>query len=259
MKRLEIIYGVLTLGALGAGFALPIVVHREGPDAAIGWQDMVSPGPLSEAHAFLANDCTACHTPHAGIETSNCVSCHANNEKLLSTPDTAFHASVDSCVGCHTEHAMPPSTPTTTAMDHEMLIAIARADADEGARALIESLRVHASATPTPHARITSTEMMLDCVSCHANEEPHRTLFGNNCASCHSTASWRIPEYRHPSPQSTSCVQCHSAPPSHYMGHFEMVSKRVAGVEHVEVTDCFKCHRTNSWNEIPGIGWYKHH
>ncbi len=257
MKKLELVYGTLTLGALGFGFALPFVVHHGGPDAAIGWQDMVSPGPLTEAHAFLANDCAACHTPHIGIETSSCISCHANNETLLSTPDTAFHANVGTCVGCHTEHGKPPSVPTR--MDHKMLVTIAQSDGNQDAQMLINALREHAIVAPPPHARISPSELTLDCASCHANEEPHRTLFGTDCASCHSTATWRIPEYRHPSPQSMDCMQCHSAPPSHYKGHFNMVSKQVAGVERAEVSDCFKCHRTNSWNEIPRIGWYKHH
>ncbi|MBM90433.1 MAG: hypothetical protein CMJ35_02320 [Phycisphaerae bacterium] len=144
-------------------------------------------------------------------------------------------------------------------MDHDLFVEIAQSGASNDAQVIIESIRAHARAMPTPHPRISSSELALDCASCHANEDPHRTLFGTSCASCHSTLTWNIPEYRHPSPMSMNCAQCHSAPPSHYMGHFKMVSKRVAGIEHAEVTDCFKCHRTNSWNEIPRIGWYKHH
>jgi hypothetical protein len=257
MKKLEPIYGAVTLGGLGLAFALPLLVHRSGADAVPGWQEFVSPGPLTVAHAFLGNDCTSCHTPHTGVTRSNCIACHANNEKLLSQPETAFHASVGSCVGCHTEHQPPPATPTS--MDHELLVAIARSDGSELERAWLNQLLGHANSQPLPHARLTPQELALDCASCHANEEPHRTLFGTNCASCHSTSTWNIPEYRHPSRMSMNCAQCHSAPPSHYMGHFNMVSKRVAGIEHAEVTDCFKCHRTNSWNEIPRIGWYKHH
>ncbi|MAO19210.1 MAG: class III cytochrome C family protein [Phycisphaerae bacterium] len=257
MKKLEVIYGVVTLGGLGFAFSLPLFVHRGGADAAPGWQEFVSPGPLTEAHAFLGNDCTSCHTPHIGVTASNCIACHANDEELLSQPETAFHASVGSCVGCHAEHQSPPATPT--AMDHDLFVEIAQSGASNDAQVIIESIRAHARAMPTPHPRISSSELALDCASCHANEDPHRTLFGTSCASCHSTLTWNIPEYRHPSPMSMNCAQCHSAPPSHYMGHFKMVSKRVAGIEHAEVTDCFKCHRTNSWNEIPRIGWYKHH
>jgi hypothetical protein len=43
------------------------------------------------------------------------------------------------------------------------------------------------------------------------------------------------------------------------MGHFEMVSKRVAGVEHAEVSQCYLCHQTTSWNDIKSVGMYDHH
>ena len=43
------------------------------------------------------------------------------------------------------------------------------------------------------------------------------------------------------------------------MMHFEMVSKPVARQEQAPVNQCFLCHRTNSFNDIKGIGWYKHH
>ena len=64
---------------------------------------------------------------------------------------------------------------------------------------------------------------------------------------------------RHPSPLSTDCNQCHQAPPSHSMMHFKMVSMKIAGVEHADVSQCFLCHQTNAWNDIKGVGWYKHH
>ena len=49
------------------------------------------------------------------------------------------------------------------------------------------------------------------------------------------------------------------APPSHYMMHFEMVSEKVAGQEHARVEQCYLCHQTDAWNNIRGVGWYKHH
>ena len=75
-------------------------------------------------------------------------------------------------------------------------------------------------------------------------------------------------EFRHPSPRSLECAQCHQAPPSHYMMHFEMVSKKVAGLDNeqnnqccgpVQVNQCYRCHQTTAWNDIKGVGWYKHH
>ena len=43
------------------------------------------------------------------------------------------------------------------------------------------------------------------------------------------------------------------------MMHFKMVSMKTAGVEHADVSQCFLCHQTNAWNDIKGVGWYKHH
>ncbi len=108
-----------------------------------------------------------------------------------------------------------------------------------------------------PH--LSTSEMMLDCASCHQNDDRHFELFGNDCASCHATTAWTLPEFRHPSSASMDCAQCHQAPPSHYMGHFNMISKKVAGQPHATVEQCYKCHQTTSWPDIKGVGWYKHH
>jgi hypothetical protein len=139
-------------------------------------------------------------------------------------------------------------------MDHDALIAIGRA------RRLEQS-------GPPPHTQLLSSLLnkspadseKLDCFSCHSNRSPHRDLFGQECAACHTTATWRIAGFKHPSPSSTECAQCHQAPPSHYMGHFHMVSKMVARQEHARVDQCYLCHQTDAWNDIRGVGWYKHH
>jgi hypothetical protein len=43
------------------------------------------------------------------------------------------------------------------------------------------------------------------------------------------------------------------------MEHFEMVSMKVVGREQADVSQCFLCHQTTSWNDIRGVGVYKHH
>jgi hypothetical protein len=102
------------------------------------------------------------------------------------------------------------------------------------------------------------SEAALNCSSCHSIRDKHLGLFGSDCASCHSTKTWQISGYRHPSTNSTQCVECHKAPPSHYMEHFSMVSQRAAG-EKARVDQCFACHTTDSFNNIRGRGWYDHH
>ena len=225
------------------------------------------PGHMSRSHAFLENQCTACHTPNQGVSATGCISCHANNPSLLQRQPTAFHAKVTSCKECHKEHRGGLTPPLT--MDHLALARIGTAThAKESDLTKNQLLRTYKE---SKHVKEMSAEILpinshepalissLSCVSCHSTRDRHQGFFGTSCLSCHSTQRWQIAEYKHPSPNNRQCAQCHQAPPSHYMMHFEMVSKKVAGVEHAKVNQCFLCHQTTSWNDIKGKGWYKHH
>ena len=223
---------LLTVLFVGLVIASGIVPSRW--TQASTWQQLSRPGPLSGAHAFLKENCAACHTPGKGVVAVNCIACHANNTALLQRQPTAFHADITTCTPCHLEHL---GGVTPTKMDHAALA------------------RYGLSQNP----KMTALEATLNCAVCHATKDRHRGLFGNACASCHSVAKWTIPEYRHPSPNSQQCVQCHQAPPSHYMMHFTMVSASVARQPNAKVSQCFKCHQTTTWNDIRGVGWYKHH
>jgi hypothetical protein len=127
----------------------------------------------------------------------------------------------------------------------------------EGAGTLASWIRREEAAGALPY--LAPVEAVLNCAACHGTKDRHVGLFGQDCAQCHRTATWAIIEFRHPSPRSTDCAQCHQAPPSHYMEHFHMVSMRVAGKPHAKVSQCFLCHETTAWNDIKGVGWFKHH
>lgn len=239
------IAAALLLYSLSENFAGKTIDVLDGA----AWQRMVSPGPLSRTHSFLEQDCAACHTAVKGPEANNCIACHATNEALLATQTTAFHATVSDCRNCHVEHMGIEQRPI--AMDHMVLFKLGDGFAPADKQVLLNRRPVH--------SHITVQEAALNCSTCHSNQDPHRTFFGTDCASCHSTTLWSISEFRHSSAQSTDCAQCHQAPPSHFMEHFEMVSMKVAGVEHADVSQCFLCHQNNNWNDIKGVGWYKHH
>jgi hypothetical protein len=259
----------VVVGLAGAAIVVVIVLRNTSLGQAVTWQRQASPGRLSAAHAFLENNCAACHTSVKGVEAANCLVCHANNESLLQRQPTAFHADVGSCRECHPEHQGGQRPPTS--MDHAALarIGLRQLGAKGGAdteTALLHKQRVTrikqqeaGGQTALPHPGITPLEATLDCAACHANKDRHFKLFGQDCAQCHATTQWTIPEFRHPSPRSTDCAQCHQAPPSHYMGHFHMVSKKVACQPNARVHQCYLCHQTTSWNDIKGVGWYKHH
>ncbi len=265
-----LLMALATIAALFVSFYL-LRSHPDGKRAAVlektAWQRMASPGDLSIAHRFLEHNCAACHTSVKGVEPANCIVCHANNAAVLQRQPTAFHADISSCSECHREHRGLHERPTQ--MDHTALSRI-------GKRQLISNpdpesedrligdyfqnwIKQHESKGTAGHPDLTAQEMILDCAACHGNKDRHFGLFGQDCAQCHGSVAWTIPEFRHPPPTSLDCAQCHQAPPSHYMGHFKMISATVAGKPHARVDQCFLCHQTTSWNDIKNVGWYKHH
>lgn len=227
------------------------------------WQRMASPGDLSSAHSHLEGDCAACHTAVSGAVPVNCILCHATAEDVLQRQPTAFHSSISSCNECHSEHLGIGRRPTK--MDHEALARIGLRElssaGSEEQSALYSFLTTRATGEQwgSHSAHLTSLEASLSCSTCHSKQDQHFGLFGLDCGQCHSTSMWTLPAFTHPSANSRDCAQCHQAPPSHYMMHFKMVSAKVAQQPHATVEQCFKCHRTTAWTDIPGIGHYKHH
>ena len=225
------------------------------------------PGQLSKSHAFLQSQCTTCHTPNQGVSTVGCMACHSNNVNLLQRQSTAFHANITSCKECHQEHR-GGSKPSLW-MDHreiaKMGVRAQHKKSNEIQNQIVRNYvkQKNENKIETEMIAISPSESplisSLSCVSCHSTRDKHQGLFGTSCLNCHSTQTWRIAEYKHPSPNSRACVQCHQAPPSHNMMHFEMVSKAFAGQTQAKVNQCFLCHQTTSWNDIKGKGWYKHH
>lgn len=230
------------------------------------WQALASPGRLSSSHAFLELNCTACHTAVSGVEATKCIACHANNQNLLQRQTTAFHANVTSCRECHAEHqgtSVRPSNMNHVALSRLGLRQLAEATGTNRAPAsrllayLQNQPQWDASYDEAP--KLTAHEALLNCATCHRSRDRHVGLFGADCARCHATQSWKLADFRHPSPTSRDCAQCHQAPPSHYMMHFQMVSMTVAKQERAQVNECYLCHQTTSWNDIRGVGFYKHH
>lgn len=226
------------------------------------WQRMTEPGGLSEAHAHLSGNCAACHTAVTGLKPAKCIVCHANDESILQRQPTSFHAGVTGCRECHPEHLGSDVRPTQ--MDHEAVVRLGlrqlrKGDPSEQSTLFASQLQSHAEHGTPPHEHITASEAVLNCSTCHSNDDRHFALFGQDCAQCHGTEKWTLPEFQHPAAQSTDCAHCHQAPPSHYMNHFQMISRKVAGKSHARVDQCFLCHQTTSWNDILGVGMYKHH
>jgi len=258
--RAVVLVALAVIG-LAAALIVPVVIYRGGTGALPIWAAAASPGPLSAAHAFLGTQCESCHTPDRGIVAASCITCHAPDAAVLGKPSTAFHATVGECRGCHIEHQGTDMRPVR--MDHSVLtkVGVAAAHAGEIAgQPAADSLTAmrHFLAGVTGAGPATDAAS-LDCVSCHVTRDKHQGWFGTQCADCHATTTWKVAEYLHPSPKSQECNECHKAPPSHYMMHFDMMDKGMTGQKNARVEQCFLCHQTDSFNNIKGRGWIKMH
>jgi len=258
MKRLALWLALIVAAATAASLA---VLHFERASSAV--QQFVEPGPLSPSHAYLGDRCAACHEAIVGVTVASCTACHANAERLLGRQPTAFHASIEECTACHVEHQGASIRPLV--MDHVELAKVgartlARASrSDPDSAATLESLETWLRIQHPDQLDAISAREVLNCAGCHDRRDPHLKRFGSDCAQCHALGSWIISGYQHPSADSKECVQFHQPPPSHFMGHFSMVSQKFAGKEHATVDQCFECHNTTSWNDIVDVGFYKHH
>ena len=258
MRKVSLLYTALIIAAVIVGAVAIVALYRSGSASVPGWPAFFQPGPLSLKHAFLNDSCESCHTPTRGIEATTCITCHATAAADLGKQSTAFHANVQDCRGCHVEHE-GGSRPIK--MDHSVLlhVGLSSSGAWHGRSGIRRRIMDDIAGYFGIPASDAAEKSALDCATCHSNQDPHRALFGRECADCHTTAKWQIAAFVHPSPTSRDCAQCHQAPPSHYTMHFHMVSKMIAGQEHAEVSQCYLCHQTNAWNDIKGVGWYKHH
>lgn len=259
MKTLLLWLALLAAVAIAVSLA---VAHFRPASSAL--QQFISPGPLSPRHAYLADRCTSCHEPTVGVTVAKCTACHATAERLLGRQPTAFHASIQECATCHVEHQSTKIRPI--AMDHVELAKVGArtlgraSGTDAASAATLKSLETWLRIRIPDELDARSAREALNCAGCHSTKDRHLGLFGTDCAQCHATTQWTIVEFQHPSPRSTNCAQCHQAPQCHYMTmHFEMISKKIASQDDVRVTECHRCHQTTSWNDIRGVGYYKHH
>lgn len=255
--KLKIVFGALL------AIILVVIWRSEGSvrhlesiveGAELDWKPLAMPGDLTEGHAFIGEDCRACHTAVVGVERQKCVTCHVSEAALLGRQPTAFHADVGDCAGCHVEHG---GDIAISRMDHGFLLKMSAFTSAHGSETTRLELEVKSLLAAFSGGKGDSRKLV--CAECHGNEDVHFGYFGDECADCHGDTTWDVPDFRHPSPASTECSHCHEAPPSHYMGHFKMVSQSVARKPHSPVEACQDCHETNAWNDIAGVGFYKHH
>ena len=212
---------------------------------------LVSPGPLSKAHASVegASNCEKCHEPGKKVTASLCLSCHKPIALRIQEKRGVHRNVKEDCVRCHVEHAGVDAQLRPfdqKAFNH----ATETGFAFEGRHAPLakdcakcHKTRSFLTASPTCtscHADVHKGAPGVDCLRCHSTAVPFkaaRTDFDHTkaafrldgahqrvaCEKCHANKVYRPVKF-------ASCADCHRSP--HH--------QPLAGV-------CATCHTTATW------------
>jgi hypothetical protein len=215
-------------------------------------EQLITPGPLSNAHARFETKCESCHQSFSReAQNGKCLSCHRGITADVQGRQ-GFHgksgARAQPCKVCHTEHKGRGF----------VLVRFNRAGFNH---ALTDYPLVggHAKATcagchgNNTHYRGLSTT----CSSCHAKKDPHFGRLGKNCAGCHTVNDWKRPlPFDHAKTgyaltgqhRTAGCLSCHAGqrwggtPSTCISCHAKNdVHKGARG------TSCNNCHTTAGW------------
>ena len=206
---------------------------------------MISPGKPIDAHAELATDCFACHTPLMGSTPEKCIACHQVGEIGLKTTtgvviatekkNVAFHQKLveEDCVACHSDHKGVKAFRPISQFSHQLL----------------------------------EPDLQKQCDSCHSNpgDALHQKITGN-CEQCHSENAWVPATFEHDEyfrfdrDHTTECETCHiDSDYSNYTcyGCHEHSRSKVReehyeeGIRDYEI--CVECHRSGDEDEAERI------
>ncbi len=183
----------------------------------------------------------------------NCMSCHAGQRwKGLATNCAACHAKDDAhrgsrgsnCASCHTTTAWK-----TVTFDHDStgfpLI---------GGHAAASCAGCHGAGNADKHPA-------RDCISCHAKDDSHYGKNGTQCASCHTSRSWKQIVFDHDrltefplrgAHKGASCAGCHKVEPKVASPPVTCFGCHAADDAHKggNGQDCGRCHNENAWGKV---------
>lgn len=200
-----------------------------------------------QGHAFHQNGqpfvCQDCHSPgFPPFEQAVCETCHRQVDVTFTAAHVLSFGS--DCLACH-----DGIDTYGDDFDHNRFVfQLTGKHADVPCTACHLDARTLADLRSAP----------VDCVSCHAADDPHEGRFGTDCAACHTPDGWTPALFDHNlsafpltgkhtsvaceschinkvfKGTPTDCYSCHAANDAH-QGRFG--------------TDCAACHNTTSWED----------
>ncbi|MEJ2190323.1 MAG: cytochrome c3 family protein, partial [Acidobacteriota bacterium] len=147
-----------------------------------GVGQLLSPGPLSAAHAKLEglDNCNKCHEPGQGVSAQKCLSCHQPIAQRMAAKKGVHRDVTDDCVTCHVEHAgRDADIRPLDVNDFDHL--------EETGFALDGRHQKVAQDCAKCHKTRSYLQLSPDCASCH--EDVHKGTLGATCITCHATSA----------------------------------------------------------------------
>ncbi len=225
------------------------------PVYAASLESLVSPGPMSAAHADQEEQCGACHALFSkSTQTTLCLDCHEAIAGDMARQE-GFHGTGGrlegtECRSCHSEHQGRDADIVglvPEAFDHALTgFALTGGHADASCQ------DCHQSGEPF-------REASADCASCHQSDDPHLGNLGSDCAGCHDTGDWSQHSFDHQ--RSTdfaltgghgglACVACHAGQV------YEQTPTECAACHALDDvhrgergSDCAACHNESDWTD----------
>lgn len=217
---------------------------------------LITPGPLSSAHARLEARCDSCHTSfRKTAQNGQCSACHKGVGADIAT-GTRYHgkhtpARTAACKSCHSEHKGRGYA----------LIRLDRAGFDHalsdypltGAHARVACASCHGAGS-------NYRGVPRDCASCHRKRDPHRGQLGAACQTCHVTAAWKpVRGFDHArtsfaltgAHRQATCIGCHAG--QHWKGLATTCSSchaRDDAHKGSRGSNCAGCHTTAAWKTV---------
>jgi len=242
---------------------LAVVVAIGGaiaPGAAVA--QVLSPGPLGQAHASLEGDdnCSKCHESGAKVVARLCLDCHKDLASEL-TARRGLHGkqyASRACEECHVEHVGRNTKlirwpgGAMDKLDHALTgWALA------GGHTKVTCAKCHTKASPQGRPQFLGTK--TTCAGCH--KDPHAGKFPGDCQKCHGVASWKAFErdkFDHALARfaltgkhtDVACEKCHTGTPPTWKPlafatcetcHADPHKKQFAP------KPCTACHDTSGW------------
>lgn len=223
---------------------------------------VMSPGPLAQAHASLDSDddCHRCHESGKRVVARLCLDCHKDLGAAV-TAGRGLHGTQyrgKPCEDCHVEHlgrgAKLIRWPggAMAKLDHAQT-----GWPLEGGHTRPACLDCHKKRSALGKPQFVATSPA--CGSCHG--DPHKDRFGSDCARCHGVRDWRsfdrkafdhkLARYaltgRH---AAVACEGCHPGSPPRWKPLEFSTCDSCHGDPHrgqFKPRACTSCHDTGGW------------